>query len=269
ILPQGAEFAGSTPDLQTILFTSKDRLDPSDVDDCADVYRYRSGAISLISTAGEPSEAYDARFDATSGDGSRALFSTREALPQAAGESVDSDQAVDIYERVGSMTTRLSTGEGGGNAELGAVFRAASRDANHVLFETREALVRGDRDDAVDVYDHAGGITRLITNKRRGTHAAHLRAISEDGRRVIFVSRDRLTASDHDDGWDLYLKRGARTFLVSRGPDAGDPAVFQRATTNASHVFFRTRGRLVATDRDNSYDVYDMTTSHLRLISTS
>ncbi|MDX6652934.1 MAG: hypothetical protein QOJ38_1715 [Solirubrobacterales bacterium] len=269
VLPRPADFADATPDDRTIFFTTEASFDPADDDSCTDVYGYRAGATWLISAAGSPATSDDASFDGASADGSRVLFSTREALPPAAAEQPDSDQALDIYQREGATTTRLSTGEDSGNAELGSVFRAASRDGSHVLFETREALVPADRDGAVDVYDCAGGVTNLITNSSRGRHAAHLRAISEDGKRVIFVSRDPMTRNDHDRGWDLYGNTGGKISLVSRGSDGGHPAVFQAATANASHVFFRTLGTLVSADRDQDYDVYDATASRLRLVSTS
>src|SRR5437588_6457647 len=60
-------------------------------------------------------------------DGSHVYFTTTESLVSA-----DTDNSMDVYERVGTTTTLISTGPTGGNGPFDASFGGVSADGTHV-----------------------------------------------------------------------------------------------------------------------------------------
>ena len=67
------------------------------------------------------------------------FFTTKEALT---GDDTDTD--IDIYERSGMATTRISSGPLGGNGPFYADFRGSSADGSSVFFDTAEKLTGDD-----------------------------------------------------------------------------------------------------------------------------
>src|SRR3954449_4761597 len=86
------------------------------------------------------------QYRGASADGTRIFFQTNEALT-----ADDTDASMDLYERSGGTTTRLSLGPDGGNGAKGASFVAASEDGTKVFFRTAESLLAADTDTAVDI----------------------------------------------------------------------------------------------------------------------
>jgi hypothetical protein len=95
------------------------------------------------------------------------------------------------------------------------------------------------------------------------------RNLSADGERVIFDSRDRLTAGDTNDVYDVYeweakgkgscaseSQNGGCLILISSGT-SNLPSYFADADPEGNNVFFFTAQGLVAQDRDQLVDVYD------------
>lgn len=83
--------------------------------------------------------------------------------------------------------------------------------------------------------------------------------LSEDGRRVFFTTGERLVAEDRNGGiadvYEYEVDTGAIR-LISRGTgNAG--SYFMDASKSGDDVFFVTRDRLVGSDRDSNYDLYD------------
>ena len=186
--------------------------------------------------------AVNAFFDASSSDGSRAIFETSESLVPA-----DTDSSFDIYERVGNTTNLLSTGPSGGNAPEDAFFDAASTDGTHVFFDTAESLVPADTDNSIDVYEYSGGTVTLVSTGPTGGNGnfdVFFDGISADGSHVYFETDEKLTSGDTDNTTDIYDHSGGTTTLVSTGPTAGggggDFPVFWAASNDGSHVFFDT-----------------------------
>ena len=107
-----------------------------DTDTSVDVYERVGGTTNLVSAGTPGNGAFDASFAGNSSDGTRVWFETRESL-----QAGDTDSAFDVYERSGGTTTRLSTGPGGGNAAIDAIFVGASPDGLRVVIETTESLV--------------------------------------------------------------------------------------------------------------------------------
>ena len=80
--------------------------------------------------------------------------------------------------------------------------------------------------------------------------------LSADGKKVFFSTVDRLLPQDTNGKMDAYEWVGGTVHLISTG--TGDyGAEFLDASPSAKDIFFVTRDRLVAADRDENTDVYD------------
>jgi hypothetical protein len=93
-----------------------------------------------------------------------------------------------------------------------------------VFFETAEALVAGDTNGRLDVYEWADGVVRLISSGTDGSDSAFLDA-DESGRDLFFTTRAQLVKSDGDDLVDLYDARigGGFDEVEAPTPCVGDP----------------------------------------------
>jgi hypothetical protein len=87
------------------------------------------------------------------------------------------------------------------------------------------------------------------------------RALSADGQKVIFTSRDRLAPGGSPGSLNLYEWDEGQISLLYALPDSAGPAAqgvaYAEAGADLSDVFFTTPARLVAQDRDNVADLYD------------
>jgi hypothetical protein len=172
---------------------------------------------------------------------------------------------VDVYERAGATTTRLSTGPAGGSGAFETSFAGASEDGAHVFFETDEILTTDDLDSEVDVYERSGGTTRLVSSGPAGGNGALDAAFagsSADGGRVFFETLEQLAAGDSDASRDLYERQGTSVTLVSRGPAGGNGAFnvdFAGISQDGTRALFTTGEKLVSADTDSSSDIYAAT----------
>ena len=209
-------------------------------------------------------------FEGASTDGSRVFFQTDESLT-----GTDTDAQQDVYERVGTTTNLVSTGPIGGNGPFGALFWDASPDGTSVVFDTKESLVSGDTDSAIDLYRRSGSTTTLLSLGSSGGNGAFdalFDAASTDGTHVFFHTRESLVTADMDTSVDLYDSTGAAVSLVSTGSTGGNgafDATFGGTTTDGARVFFHTAEKLVSADTDSVQDVYERAGGVTSLLSTS
>ena len=261
-----AGYRDISPDGVHIFFQTEEQLVTADTDAQTDVYERSSGNTILISTGPAGGNgAIPAAFEGSS-DGTWIFFSTSESLIAA-----DTDMSRDIYRRANAGTTTLvSTGPGGGNGAFDADFLASR--ASHGFFRTEESLVAADTDSGCpagqgpqcrDVYGYdTGGFTNLLTTGPAGGNGAFdasFAAVSGDGFRVFFDTREQMTGDDTDASVDVYERFQASTTLVSKGPTGGNGAFTAFMFTNGlggSRVFFDTRESLMASDTDTSFDIY-------------
>ena len=179
------------------------------------------------------------------------------------------DTTIDIYERAGGTTTRISTGPAGGNGYFTNFFRGASEDGTRVLFYTYEPLEAADTDTRLDLYERFGGTTTRISTGPSGGNGnfdvSFRRGASADGTRVFFETQEPLVAGDSDTCpfttgcTDVYERFGGTTTLISTGPAGGNGsfgAGFSGASADGTRVFFETNESLVAGDTNNAQDVY-------------
>ncbi len=105
--------------------------------------------------------ATDATFGGISSDGTKAFFNSADQLT---GD--DTDGQIDVYQRSGTTTTRISAGAINGNLGQNASFAGASGDGNRVFFTTTEQLTSSDTDNSSDVYERSGSTTTQISTGR-------------------------------------------------------------------------------------------------------
>ncbi len=247
-----ATFAGASRDGTRIIFRTTEKLVSGDTDSVQDLYERAGGVTTQVSTG--PTDGNGTSpgvFSGISRDGTHVFFQTAE--PLVAG---DTDTYIDVYDRSGGTTTRVSTGALGGNGPFAAMFDGATPDGSHVYFHTDEALESSDFDERMDVYQRTGGATthlsigpaggngndrlRLRRVLRRGLRgrlegvAGHRRGARVRGhghgvRRLRALGRQHLPSFDRA-GWRQrrlrrLLRRGLRrrlaSFLRHPGVDGG------------------------------------------------
>jgi hypothetical protein len=278
--PYDTGFVATTPAGGTALISTGQPISAADTDTgcivgdtvvpCPDIYKNAAGTTTFESTgpAGGSAALYPF-YDAIATDGTRVVFSTEERLVSA-----DTDNADDVYERAGGVTTLLSTGPTGGNAELDAPFAATSQDATRVFFRTAERLVGADADSSADIYERSGGTTTLVSTapgSGNGAFAAAFEKTTPDGSAVFLTTAEPLVAADTDSAEDVYQRSGGVTTLVSTAASGGNgsfDALFDGASDSGAHVFFRTRESLSPSDTDSKLDLYDRSGGTTTLLST-
>jgi hypothetical protein len=263
-------------------FTTAESLFGADTDAAVDIYsRELSGGVTtLVSQGGDgcaPACGNNGAvpvFQKSSASGSRAFFSTDEALVGA-----DKDTATDVYARdlPAGPTTLLS---GGTSATQTASFAAVTADGTHVFFTTPEGLVPEDNDSFNDVYEWKGGTLSLITPAACSSAcSASFDAVSADADTVLFSSAEQLAGADTDSSVDIYSQEvgGGTPLLISQGTACGGcgngvaDARFDRASVDASHVVFTSAEVLAADDGDGEDDIYerDVLAGETSLVTTA
>jgi hypothetical protein len=264
------DFSGVSADGTRVFFISNEPLVAADTDASTDIYE-RSGGMTKRVSAGQingngPSNAF---FERASADGSRIFFITAEPLVAS-----DTDASVDVYERSGGMTKRVSAGQINGNGAFHASFEGASTDGTRVFFRTDEKLVSGDTDGQSDVYERSGGSTKRVSAGQingNGAFDAAFAGASTDGMRVFFQTSEKLVPADTDGSRDVYERSGGTTNRVSAGQINGNGvfnASFAGASADGTRVFFVTNEPLVAADTDASQDLYERSAGTTTKISS-
>ncbi|MDX6652936.1 MAG: hypothetical protein QOJ38_1717 [Solirubrobacterales bacterium] len=284
-IARNARLGGSTSDARAVVFETKQPLTPHDHDRCLDVYKRRAGRNVLISK--DPVSArpdFDSHFQGMSSDASRIFFGTQEAMVASVPQPTrDRGNPIHIYERAHGQTKLVAT-----PGVSVYVPPTVSADGSHVIYETGSRIVKADRDSARDVYEFTNGVPKLVsTSSRDAGHAsARFAGASSDGRRIFFAAKQQLLASDHDDAWDFYERRGHATHLVSaaapgltarqevflESPLMASLGFFEQGhslltSSDGRRAFFATGDRLSHFDRNRFRDVYGSVRGRSYLVS--
>ena len=254
---ESAFFGGATPDGSHVYFTTTNSLVPADTDGGGqDLYERAGGVTTLVSTG--PTDAQNSSdgsgFGGVSADGSRVFFWSGAQLT-----ADDTDNAQDVYERAGGVTTLVSLGtqSNESNPNLSAFFAGASTDGSRVVFTTSDQLLPADTDALPDVYVRANGTTTLVSPGGLSSFAFPDRVrVSADGTRISFDTSDSLLPADTDAFTDVYVWDPTGLHLVSREVTGGNGNISalseQMSSTGA--VLFSTKRE--AADTDISRDYY-------------
>lgn len=307
-------FEWASPDGEKAFFLSSAQHTDDDTSTTgSDLYRYVDSAnpagdqnLTLVS---EDSEAADGDFAGvggmlgTSDDGETIYFVAGGQL--VAGGPIGGGPKLYRWQSGGGSPTLeylamlASADSGNWNASSKGTpeVRAVTPSGAHLLVQSAAPLKPGiDRDGDIDVYrwsegdgwqclscqspgqasvgdsTFSGGFFE-VSRELRGT-------MSDDGRRVFFISNDALSPADtngvggcppvfldNNDGspssnvfgyrcQDVYEWHDGALNLISTGL-ATEPVFFGGAGRTGRDVFFLTRERLVGWDTDNAYDLYD------------
>jgi Tol biopolymer transport system component len=236
--------------------------------------------LASLALAAPAARGADARYEGISKDGGIAVFSTTDKLIPG-----DTDVQSDVYVRdfeegLGYVTREASLGPTGGNDAFPAQFLAVDPTGDKVFFSTRERLTAADKDTATDIYvrDLAENETTLVSagdascsGSGCGEADVDVSAVPggvvDEGLKVFFVSSERLSSEDTDNGADIYVRDlgGERTKLVSApAPScAGScgsgvkPVIFQGASADGAKAIFTTTEALTGGDGDEELDLYE------------
>lgn len=255
--------AAASDDGSQVFLETGAALAVEDTDAEADVYVIDAGTPRLLSIgpAGGNAPLRPATFEDASADGARVLFTTREALVAA-----DGDTTTDIYEHSGGQTTLLTSAE--------SAFLAMTRDGAHVFFSTAQSLAAEDADATEDIYGHVAGVSRLVSVGPGGANVSQssFAGSSADGSRAWFTTREPLVPADGDaNGLDVYERSEDATRLVTDWPAASGGAAdasFAGAADDGARVFVRTAGAVTPDDTDAAADVFEVGSSGTTLLST-
>jgi hypothetical protein len=260
--PNDAHLFGATDDGKHVFFTTRDRLSGRDVDDALDLYRREQPDTTVWLSRGPagvhaPIDATPQSFE--TGEAITATFTTAEQLL-----SSDTDNSVDLYERLQRITRLVSRGPNGFNGAFDALGPVTqSRDASKLFFRTAEPLVAADTDASVDLYERSNANTTTLVsqgpNGFNGAFDVSSARPSEDGSRVLFTTAEQLVAADTDASVDVYERSGTTTTLVSQGSNGFNGAFDAELRTIANdgeRAVFTTAEQLDASDTDAEVDVY-------------
>jgi hypothetical protein len=194
--------------------------------------------------------------------------------------ALDTDSAIDIYERKGGSLSLLTLGVpscrpacGNAESDVEALDGIHGLSGDRLLFSTAESLTPVDTDAATDIYLRSGDSLELVSqgpNGFNGEFDAKPWSSNDDGSAVVFTTAEPLVGADTDASSDIYMRSGGATTLVSQGPQGFNgafesiPAAHSR---NEAVIVFRTREQLVGADTDNSIDVYERHSGTTGLVS--
>lgn len=266
---------GVSGDGTHVFFTTDERLVPED-EGGRDIYQRVGDTVTLLTTYPETvggNCVEFAGFAEASDDGRTMLFSTDVPISPE-----DHDVETDVYRREPDGTFTLVSrgveggagspgcGPGGGSYFTRGVALAA--DGGIAIVETNARLVPEDHDSSADVYGYApGGGVSLVTTGPTDPGVDETSviglwhpAVSDDARHVAFETRQPLVPEDRDRAFDVYVRAGDVTELVSTGRGA-KPGKNHRAdlldiSGDGLSVAFATKERLSPFDTDDAIDYY-------------
>lgn len=266
--PQPVSFAGATPSGSYVYLSTTQQLTNSDTDESRDLYRYDVADGELVEVSAGPDAATGEVEEGSvypAADGSRVYFDARGSL--VPGDGAGSGENLYMADASG-LHFLAATGVSGENFEI-------SRDGQRALLATPLHLAPGDTDERTDVYlyDAASRTFTWISQGDGGNGEFNAqifspiesfviglqpedRALSADGSRAFFSTKEPLLPEDGDEALDVYEFAEGSLRLVT--PGAGEEAAeFTGVSADGSTVLFRTREALVPSDQDGGEaDIY-------------
>ncbi len=275
----GAFFADASADGTRVLFTTSEQLVTTDDDNVTDIYQRLAGTTTRVSTGQiNGNGAADVSFRGASDDAARVYFTTIEQLVTG-----DTDSSQDIYLRGDGVTTRVSTGPGGGNGAFVPVFNTTTPDGLTAFITTGERLVNTDTDNQLDIYKVAAGTTTQVSrggflDSDTGEEFSFgngpfdtIFAGSAPNGDVFWETAEPMDKRDGDDAVDVFRRSALGNIsLISVGAingNGGSPARFGAASSDGLRVYFTSFEQLSRADIDQERDVYERSSVGTTLVS--
>ena len=256
-------------DARFVAFTSLASNLTTDTNNSADIFLHdrQTGKTSLVSQGSNGAQGtLGSEKPAISADASVVVFASLDSLVNA-----DTNGFRDIYARdwAGGITTRVSIGVSGNQADAGSYEPAVSATGRFVAFASLATnLVADDNNQAADVFvrDRLLGITTRIsvsTLGHEGNGESRSPAISSDGEFVVFSSTaNNLIAVDTNRASDVFVhNRGTgQTLLVSQNSQGvratGGPSRFGGITPDGRFVAFQSGATNLVIDTNGADDIF-------------
>ncbi len=254
-----SQYVDSTPDGNHVFFDSQADLTgntpPGD-----DIFDRFNGTTSwALPIPDAPND--DLQGGGVTPDASHFFFMTTIPLV-AEDQDAGVDAGMDVYDRSGGAYELISAPSESDGCYCPAYFGGASDDGSIVYFESRQSFVPADTDGRQDVYKRTPDGIALVSRGSQdfnGPFDAWVDAVSSDGTRAVIHTKEQLLPEDDDDQYDVYLRDGDTTRLISTGPLGGDaefPATYTGSEDGMTVITFRTAESLVGSDTDHFIDVY-------------
>jgi hypothetical protein len=273
--PGGVQALGMTPDGRNVFFLTDTPLLPEDNNGGTDLYRYTDsidpsseGNLTMISQGGDLAGA---ELVGTSDDGERVYYHV--PGPRLAVWDHGTTRLISTLVSIGGPEEGLgltAAEPGYGRVTPDGMFLAFGTRATGLTGEVtnnhREMYLYSLRDDSLRCVSCPAGpatadaaVLPVVTQGEPKIMNAGFRPrfLSESGQ-VFFSSAEALVPEDTNGVLDAYEYDPATgaVSLISTGRGK-DPATFADASASGNDVFFVTRQRLVASDRDELVDLYD------------
>ena len=257
----------STPDGDTVVFTTAASLVAADQDSGADDIYLRSGSTTQLVSG--PKSASNVKLVGGSDDLGTIFFETTESLVPE-----DTNDDWDVY-RWHSGTISVAAVDSGGAAFSGSTYLDSTADGSKVFFfgDASGDNVGG------EIYERSGGVTTRLTSPGIDyQHRTDWVGVSDDGSKAYFDSRRSLTGDDDDGGKiDLFRYANGTLTLISTGPSPVNPADAENTfgagpgdpvSQDGSRVYFRSVQSMSPADRDcGRADFYEHSDTGNRLVT--
>jgi hypothetical protein len=268
--PTDVHFAGATRDGSAAFLLTAQQLTDDDVDAGVDLYRYDVAGHTLTRlSAGPPGVSADVAGSvvAISEEGARVWFVASGVLVPGEGEAGHPNLYLSDHGTLHFVATA---------DDVDLQQATVSADGRVLAFVTTVQLLPSDSDGQLDVYRYDAQLGSLqqvtLGDGGRGNglffvvfalpgvfhplQQDHVRYMSADGRRVLFVTSEPLVAEDVNETPDVYEWADGTLGLVSSG--RGDATVVYRGlSADGSSAFFTTDETLVSADRNGGdVDLY-------------
>jgi hypothetical protein len=282
--PSNVQAMGMTPDGRNVFFVTDTPLLPGDTNGGPDLYRYTDSAdpssesnLTLISQSGDLTNV---RFIGMSDDGERVYYQTNEGSlvvwDHGAATVIAGGFSLSLDPELGVVLTSARPGYGRVTPD-GSYMAFGTNEAPDGIHGPTGAVTNGHlemylyslRDNSLTCVSCPSGsatsdatVTPAVThgNPQRGNAGLRPRFLTDSGH-VFFSTAEGLVPEDTNgvlDAYDYDPVTG-RVSLLSTGKGK-DPATFADASASGADVFIVTRQRLVASDRDELVDLYDVRT---------
>ena len=260
------EMLVSSADGTRALFTSEEALTPDDDRVGPDYYERVGHTTRMLAHDTGEDPRISMGFYFASADATRIVFAG--ASHWVAGDT-DDMFTDDVYTAKDGVVEWVSQGTKGGNADsFSAEPTAMSGDGNRIVFETAENLTADDTDYASrDIYLREGGVTTRLSPGNTDGFDAEVVGQSDDARRIVFRTPEKLTAGDTDSEFDLYARGGGQTVKVSPGNGPYEARI-SGVSSDGGTVVFTTQDRLTPDDTDSRADAYRVAGGTIARVST-
>jgi hypothetical protein len=225
------------------------------------IYEWNQGGLQPLTFPGA-AERGRLELDGSSADATHVFVSTSAPLSSDDADGSGWD-VFDLHDRASSL---VSTGPLDVPADpiLGAFFKGASPDGSRVFFDDFRPLTSDDLDRCPDLYERAGGQTRLIGPNPKPPpwpicEFAEFGGVSRDGSHLFFVSGVGLEPGD-EEGDDIYQQVGTGFERLTTYPKPDWNCVesprFIDSSSDGGTILFSTNSAIAPEDTNRALDLY-------------